>query len=122
MRALAVPLLLLSAVAACSSDSTGNGNPGPTGDVSIVSGASTMGANAFDPPTFTISLASKTAVKWVNDDGTSHSIQPDVAGTFTGSGNLGPNSTFQAVFTAPGTYDYHCGIHPSMTGTIIVNK
>lgn len=120
MRALAVPFLLLAA-AACSSDSTDN-TPAPTRDVTIVDGASTAGAAAFDPSPFTISLASKTAVKWVNDDATTHTVVPDVAGSFTGSGNIAPNSSFQAVFTAPGTYDYHCSLHPSMVGRIIVNK
>lgn len=120
MRALAVPFLLLAA-AACSSDSTDN-TPAPTRDVTIVDGASGLTTTAFDPNPFTISLATKTAVKWVNDDATTHTIVPDVAGSFTGSGNLGPNSSFQAVFTAPGSYDYHCGIHPGMVGTIIVNK
>ncbi len=117
MRALAVPLLLLAAVA-CSSDSTDN-TPAATGDVSIVSGASTKGPNAFDPSPFTISLASKTTVKWVNDDGTTHSIVAD-GGLFAPSGNMGPNVTYQATFTTAGTYTYKCGIHPTMTGTIEV--
>lgn len=115
MRILAVPLLLL-AVAACESDSTGN-NPAPTGDVSIVEGASTLGNAAFDPSPYTISLASKSTVKWVNNDATTHTI---VIPGVTTSGNLGPRGTFQAMFITTGSYPYHCGIHPSMVGTIEV--
>jgi len=33
-----------------------------------------------------------------------------------------PNDTFQVTFTEPGTYRYHCILHPWMTGTVIVEE
>jgi plastocyanin len=41
--------------------------------------------------------------------------------TFT-SGTLANGAAYQFTFTQPGTFTYHCTIHPSMTGTIIVQS
>jgi hypothetical protein len=73
------------------------------------------------------------AVKWRNGDtgtsggaygggtpGTTHDITADTQGLFD-SGSLAPGGTFSHTFTAAGTYHYHCSIHPSMTGIIVVN-
>ena len=35
------------------------------------------------------------------------------------SGHLAHAATFERTFDAPGTYPYFCGIHNSMTGTVI---
>ena len=37
-----------------------------------------------------------------------------------GSGVLNPGNTYAFTFNTPGTYSYHCAIHPQMRGTIIV--
>lgn len=113
-------LVALAAVAACSSDSNDN-TPIPGSDVEIVSGASGMGANAFDPNPFTISLATQATVKWANADGTAHTVTDDGGGATFNSGNLGTGGTFSHTFTVPGNYPYHCSIHPTMVGTIVVN-
>ena len=52
-------------------------------------------------------------------DDITHTIVAD-AGGFT-SGNIPKNGTFSTMFITPGTYDYHCSIHPSMVGSIVVN-
>jgi len=36
------------------------------------------------------------------------------------SANLGSGASFTFVFTAAGTYPYHCSIHPNMVGTITI--
>lgn len=114
------PLLALASLAilACGNDTTGN-NPPPNSDVVIVSGAAGKGATAYDPNPLIISLAAQTSVRWGNADGTTHTVTAD-GGAFN-SGNIGSGKTFSHTFAATGTFDYHCTIHPTMVGTIIVN-
>jgi plastocyanin len=119
-------LVLLTAMASCSGTTLGEGE-GPH-DVEILPNAGGLGPNAFSPPGAVISLASQNAVTWYNADfagyggplGTAHHLKSDDGTTFD-SGTLAPYGTFQATFTAPGTYTYHCEFHPEMTGTITVN-
>lgn len=69
---------------------------------------------AFNPNSVTIS--SGDTVKWTNMDSTAHTV----TGTDFSSGNLNKGDSYENTFTKAGTYDYHCSIHPSMTGTVIV--
>ena len=48
-----------------------------------------------------------------------HTVTADL-GAFN-SGSMAESNTFTFTFTTPGTYDYHCSIHPTMVGQIIVN-
>jgi plastocyanin len=60
-------------------------------------------------------------VAWSNQDGAPHSASMDdgICATDTISGG----STAMLVFTEPGTYTYHCAIHPSrMKGYTVVVK
>jgi plastocyanin len=57
-------------------------------------------------------------VTWTNLDGVAHTVTAD-DGSW-GSGTLGQGATYSHVFTSPGTYTYHCAIHPFMTGTVTV--
>ena len=59
-----------------------------------------------------------TTVEWVNDDAVAHSLVAE-DGSFQ-SPDLASGERFSFTFTEPGTYDYLCGIHPTMRGTIIV--
>ncbi|MDQ3468826.1 MAG: cupredoxin family copper-binding protein, partial [Actinomycetota bacterium] len=59
-----------------------------------------------------------TTVEWVNNDSFAHSVVAD-DGSFR-SENLAAGATFSFTFDAVGTFDYICGIHPSMLGTIVV--
>jgi plastocyanin len=112
-------LIALSSLAMLACSSSTDNNPPPTSDVAIVSGAATKGASAYNPSPFTISLAAQTTVKWGNGDGTTHTVTAD-GGAFT-SGNIGSGGSFTHTFTTAGTYNYHCSIHRTMTGIIIVN-
>jgi uncharacterized protein (TIGR03437 family) len=55
---------------------------------------------------------------WSNQDGTEHTVVSDT-GQFR-SQVLAQNDTFSVTLTAPGTYSYHCSIHPFMKGEIVV--
>ena len=86
-------------------DATGTGTP-----VSIVD-------FSFNPASVTVSVGG--FVTWTNNDGTSHTV------TFDSGPNCGTVSsgggTQTVQFTVPGTYPYHCSIHTSMKGTIVVS-
>jgi len=38
------------------------------------------------------------------------------------SGNIAGGTSYAHVFATEGTFNYHCAIHPSMTGTVIVTQ
>ncbi|MHB8896258.1 MAG: cupredoxin domain-containing protein [Candidatus Geothermincolia bacterium] len=69
---------------------------------------------SFQPATLTVKTGG--TVTWKNNGATAHDI------TFTDftSGALQPGLSFSHTFNTAGTFPYHCAIHPSMTGTIVV--
>ncbi|HZO72546.1 MAG TPA: plastocyanin/azurin family copper-binding protein [Ktedonobacteraceae bacterium] len=94
--------------------------PTPTGPTAAVSMITPGGYTfSFNPSTLTISVG--TTVIWTNRTTTPHTITSD-----TGMFNSGLNDpieagfTFTYKFTKPGTYKYHCALHPTMTATITV--
>jgi plastocyanin len=72
---------------------------------------------AFQPSTLTVSAG--TTVTWINRDGTNHPVASDT-GVFS-SGTLNQGESYSYTFNQTGSYPYHCTVHPSMTGTVIVN-
>lgn len=71
---------------------------------------------AFGPDKTTISAGD--TVKFVNADDTVHSVVAK-DGAFHSDG-LDTDDSFSYTFTTAGTFDYYCGLHPFMTGEIIV--
>jgi plastocyanin len=37
------------------------------------------------------------------------------------SGTLAPGANYMFTFNSPGTFTYHCNIHASMTGSVVVS-
>ncbi|MGI8828573.1 MAG: cupredoxin domain-containing protein [Candidatus Limnocylindria bacterium] len=70
---------------------------------------------AFAPAELTITAGD--SVTWTNLDVVAHTAT--AAGAFD-SGNLEQGESYRLTFTTPGTYDYLCTPHPSMTGRIVV--
>jgi plastocyanin len=122
-----IPFVAAALLAACSSstDSGGGGNP-PPADISIVPGASLKGFQAYAPDTLTVSLggAASVTVVWRNDEpsasGIVHTVTDTAAVQTFNTGNIIPAEVDSVTFDAPGSYAYHCSIHPSMRGLIIV--
>jgi plastocyanin len=73
---------------------------------------------AFGPQAVTVKVG--TTVTWSNQDEDSHTVTADDR-SFT-SQALGNGQTFTHTFTTPGTYAYHCSIHPFMHGTVVVTN
>ena len=73
----------------------------------------------FIPSALTIKRGA--SVTWVGQDDVNHTVVSDTGAPVAfGSRNLSFGGTFSYTFSKPGTYPYHCSIHPSMTGTITV--
>ena len=67
-----------------------------------------------------IQITAGSTVTWTNSTGPRHTATSD-AGAWT-TGNIAPGGTSAAVaFPTAGTFPYHCAIHTSMTGTVIVS-
>ena len=72
---------------------------------------------AFMPRTARI--ARGTTVKWKNNSAsTTHTT---TSNTGLWNKTLAPGATFSRTFNRAGTFRYHCTIHPSMTGSIVVS-
>jgi plastocyanin len=120
MRRLVGPLLLAAAVAIIAAACNGTG---PTAYGAPASTATTTATNAatikgfsFQPDVLKVKVGAK--VTWTNDDAVAHTVTADT-NSFA-SGNLQPAGSFSFTFTRPGTYAYHCSIHPSMHGSVVV--
>ena len=53
---------------------------------------------------------------WINEDNKTHSV----TGASWGSGEIAAGKAWSKVFDAAGDFAYHCSLHPSETGEIIV--
>jgi len=85
---------------------------------STSSGAVIIKNFSFQPSTLTVSAG--TTVTWENQDSAPHTVSSDAQGLFD-SGNLASGEEFSFTFSTPGSYGYHCKIHPGMKGTIVVS-
>jgi plastocyanin len=71
----------------------------------------------FDPPSLNVTKG--TTVTWTNQGSAQHTVVSDTEGIFT-SGQISNGQSFTYTFNTTGTFDFHCGNHPSMKGKIIV--
>ena len=75
-----------------------------------------MSGFAFSPATVTVTEGD--TVTWSNSDAVAHTATAEDGSFDTGS--IGGGSSDFVTFDAAGTFAYHCTIHPSMTGTVVV--
>jgi plastocyanin len=124
MRRLVGSLLLPAAVAisaaACnSSGPAAYGAPASTAattTAATATNAATIRGFSFQPDVLKAKVGVK--VTWTNDDTVAHTVTADT-NSFA-SDHLQPGGSFSFTFTRPGTYTYHCSIHPSMHGSVVV--
>jgi plastocyanin len=123
-------------VVSANSSSSGSGNQSasssgkPPVQVSIVSGASSLGDKAFSPNPVTASVGQ--TVTWKNDDTQAHTVtygtgasDPAKGTVFDSSPNfnplLTPSATYSHVFDKAGNFPYFCQLHPQMVGKVSVS-
>jgi plastocyanin len=73
----------------------------------------------FSPAVLTV--APGTTVRWVNLDRDQHDVTGVMNASTLKSPPLSQNDTFEFTFSRPGTYNYICSFHPSMTGQVQVS-
>lgn len=114
-----IALVILACITAGCSSGPAPATPAPA--TASSGGGNTIAIRnfAFDPSSLTVKAGS--TVTWVNSDSAPHTIVSEAgAPAVISSDTLANGASFTFTFTRPGTYPYHCSIHPSMKGTIIV--
>lgn len=72
---------------------------------------------AYDPAVVVVLVGE--SITWDNHDVVAHTVTAD---DFSfNSGNMGNGDAYTRTFDAPGTIPYHCDLHPSMAGDIVVS-
>lgn len=120
----AAAIVALSLVASGCSDSNDSGSPvAPTPPTPTTSnGVVTIdivrdnGAQSFSPNPAT--LPAGQMVVWHNVDGITHRVVLNSGSLDTG--DLAPGASSRPMSINPGGGPYHCSIHPSMVGTIVL--
>ncbi|MBK5265941.1 MAG: cupredoxin domain-containing protein [Acidimicrobiia bacterium] len=107
-------MLLVLVISSCSS---GSGEPTDS-NTSSNPGAASVAIDNFAFMPATLEITSGSTVTWTNAQGSLHTVTAD-DGQFA-SDNITTDGTFSFTFETPGTFPYHCAIHPNMTASITV--
>lgn len=117
-RLMGAALVALLALALAACDQAATVADDPAADAVATADAVTVENMAFAPDTLTVPAG--TTVTWTFADG---AIPHDVV---FDDGSVASeqltDGTFSHTFEEPGTYTYHCSLHPNMTGTIEVTS
>ena len=118
MRLLKLTLILVLVTGACSDDDDGNGAEGTD---AADGGEVVIEVTEFAYPTDT-EVPGGDAVRWVNSSGGGHTVVFDtVDGEAADQAELDLPADGEATATLDaGAWAYHCGIHPSMVGALVV--
>lgn len=120
--------LLVSVVSAAGAALAGCGHSGSPASAAtpaaptaapVATSAVTIDNFAFSPKAVTVKVG--TTVTWSNRDEEPHTVTAE-DGSFKSGTLAGNSNTFSHTFSAPGTFTYHCSIHPYMTGTVEVTR
>jgi plastocyanin len=112
VKRLVLGVVLASLLAACSGESTDTTESAGGEEQRIE-----IADLAFDPETVTV--AAGTTVTWLSaDPNLPHTSNSEDEVWFSGTLNEGDEFSF--TFEEPGTFAYFCEVHPTMTGSIVV--
>ena len=109
MRRLVVAVALAAGMLVVGACGGGSGKPAATGTGHTV----LVRALSFDPETVQIKTGETVTWKWADSSGHNVTFPSFHSKTKTGG-------TYAHTFTTPGTFDYKCTIHPTMTGKVVV--
>lgn len=109
-------VLSMSLSIGCSKDSEDEDTNNPSNTPGATTNTVTIEGMRFTPASITVPVGTK--LTWTNMDAVTHDVT-STNSVFT-SGALARGASFSYTFTAVGTYDYYCSIHPTMTGIVNV--
>jgi YVTN family beta-propeller protein len=90
--------------------------PGPSAATSVAAAGVSIDKFAFAPASLMVKPGQ--AITFTNTDPVAHtSTSADGAWD---SGEIAPGGSFNTTLQQPGTYTYHCSIHPFMQATVVV--
>jgi len=124
--ALAAGVLAL-ALTACGGDGDEASTPTTSGAASGPTPSGATGATidqievkgfSFKPEKATVKAGTK--LTWTFQDDSDHNVDPVGGAEPTKSQDLKNGGTYSFTFTKPGLVMYRCGIHNSMTGTVMI--
>jgi plastocyanin len=102
-------------------EGSGNGQE-PTASIpensTVVKIVANAGSNSFSPNPVEVKVGE--TVTWVNDDSGRHTVTSK-DGVFE-SELMGKEESFSYTFDEAGEYQYFCGPHPNMVGTVVVTS
>jgi plastocyanin len=124
MRRTLVVVTLLVVVGTLAAGCGGGGSSSSGGgSTTTAAGAQGGGGNAvtidnlaFSPATLNVKTGQQ--VTWTNKQDIAHTVTAD-GGAFNHP--MPSGATFSFTFTKAGTFAYHCTVHPSMHGTVVVS-
>ena len=122
LASIAVAVAATAMLLAGCGDSTGNASSPPKSTstpATPASGGSAVSISNFKfaPASLTVKSGAKVTV--TNEDSTAHTATADDGNSFD-TGPLDQGSSQTISVSKPGSYAYHCSIHPFMKGTIVV--
>ncbi len=82
-------------------------------------GANSVSISNFAFSQKEITVKAGTTVTWTNNDSAPHTVTSD-SGSELSSASLAKGQSYSHTFTQPGTYAYHCSVHPQMAGKVAV--
>ena len=113
-----VIVILACMAAGCTSPQTAPVTAAPP---TATGGGNTIAIKNFAFVPTPLTVKSGTAITWTNEDSAPHTVVSDTGSPVPiVSDSLSTGASFTFTFTQPGTYTYHCSIHPSMKGTVVV--
>ena len=115
---------LLVGTAACGNAGSGSSSDAaaPSASAGEQGGAVTIKTFTFDPDP--VRVKAGTTVTWTNQDQILHTVTSGARGEADGTFDEkldGPGSVAEHTFNTPGTYAYHCSIHPGMDGVVEIS-
>jgi plastocyanin len=117
MRLVLTTAVLVLATACSSSSTKKPAAEGPTPTTGAAGTSLRVAGFNYSPKPLTVAAGATISVS--NGDTATHTVTSDTAGLFDVTVDQGSPVTMKAPAKA-GTYAFHCSIHPSMHGTLVV--